>query len=291
MHRVFNVSTKAPDGEVYTVPHKLQLSNDGVHAFFQCDGHPLGGGCVVRGSGTWETAELGGAVRVSLTLEVLDSAAAVAGGGGGGGGVGGGGSRTLGPEMFTGESFGLDIKPSEFGSLTADVDADGDLARGSGGGGAEAAAAAGGAGGGRQCTLLLRKQFRPLVDGWDDFKQVPSKFDAFVDRVDTLVRPSGPMAPAWDPLPPLHFPPLRYGVPCSPCWICPPTRPRCRSTTSPSRAGRTSRRGSAGWSECSARLRGRGWWRAGRTPRRCRWPTTTGSTWPGYPRSSTRRSR
>eukprot|EP01045_Picozoa_sp_COSAG04_P027392 COSAG04_NODE_3999_length_2370_cov_2.198591_2_plen_358_part_00 len=41
-------------GETFAVPHRLQLLSDGAH--FRAEGHPQGGGCVCRGTGTCEAA-------------------------------------------------------------------------------------------------------------------------------------------------------------------------------------------------------------------------------------------
>lgn len=62
-------------GESFPVPHRLRLSSDGVNAAMLCEGHPQAGGLIVRGKGTWEAVQGGGAISVDLSIEVHRSRA------------------------------------------------------------------------------------------------------------------------------------------------------------------------------------------------------------------------
>jgi hypothetical protein len=155
-------------GTTYTVPHTLQLSPDGTHVFFNVGDHPLGQGCVCRGSGTWETVENGLAVRVTLTLEATNTPE---------GAAGGTGAPAPAPILE-------EMPPTS--AQTAAAAAAAEAAAGSAGtkGGAQAGKLATTT---TECVMLLRKSFRPLAKSWADFKNSPSKFGAIVDRVDTLM--------------------------------------------------------------------------------------------------------
>lgn len=141
---VFNTKVKF-NGDEFVVPHTLLLSPDGKNAFFVADGHPLGGGCVCRGAGTYETVENGAAIRVTMDVEVHTA-----------------------KESTAGDTAGVGSSaPAESAALDMSLEVTSRPPS-------------------KPCTMLLRKQFRPLASSLDDLKKANSVLTSLGDRVDTL---------------------------------------------------------------------------------------------------------